>query len=205
MILPGLIDLHCHGAAGGDFPTATAEAARTAVEFLHRDGTTTLLASLVTAPRADLLRGLKTLRELADEGLIAGIHSEGPFLSHARSVRRTRGSCSTPTSAGSVRLMEAAGGHLRTMTYAPELPGADAVVRMLAENGVTPSLGHTDADAHTTAASLTHAAELCGHPGRGPRPAPRSPTFSTACRRSPPQPRTRGRVPPAGRSRHDRC
>ncbi|HBH58044.1 MAG TPA: N-acetylglucosamine-6-phosphate deacetylase, partial [Arthrobacter bacterium] len=56
----------------------------TAVDFLHRSGTTTLLASLVTASREDLLRGMETLRLLADEGLIAGIHAEGPFLSHAR-------------------------------------------------------------------------------------------------------------------------
>ena len=84
VILPGLIDLHCHGAAGGDFPSGDNQAGRTAVDFLHRSGTTSLLASLVTASREDLLRGLETLRQLAEEGLIAGIHSEGPFLSHAR-------------------------------------------------------------------------------------------------------------------------
>jgi N-acetylglucosamine-6-phosphate deacetylase len=172
IILPGLVDLHCHGAAGGDFPTGDNQAARTAVEFLHRSGTTTLLASLVTASRGDLLRGLETLRQLADEGLIAGIHSEGPFLSHARCGAQDPRFLREPDLRLLGELIEAAGGHLRTMTYAPELPGADAVVRMLAENGVTPSLGHTDADARTTAASLTHAAELLtpSGPGTAPRP-----------------------------------
>lgn len=167
MILPGLVDLHCHGAVGGDFPSGDSEAARTAVDFLHRSGTTTLLASTVTASREDLLRGLETLRLLADEGLIAGIHSEGPFLSHARCGAQDPRYLREPDLPLLAELLAAAGGHLRTMTYAPELPGADAVVRMLAEHGVTPSLGHTDADARTTAASLTGAAELLAASGLG--------------------------------------
>jgi len=67
-ILPGLVDLHCHGAAGGDFPAGD-DGCRTAVDYLHRNGTTTLLASLVTAAPEDLVRGVRTLRRLAEEGL----------------------------------------------------------------------------------------------------------------------------------------
>ncbi|HCC39048.1 MAG TPA: N-acetylglucosamine-6-phosphate deacetylase, partial [Arthrobacter bacterium] len=167
MILPGLVDLHCHGAVGGDFPSGDSEAARTAVDFLHRSGTTTLLASLVTASREDLLRGMETLRLLADEGLIAGIHAEGPFLSHARCGAQDPRFLREPDLHLLAELLDAAGGHLRTMTYAPELPGADTVVRMLAAQGVTPSLGHTDADARTTAASLAGAAELLAASGLG--------------------------------------
>ncbi len=167
MIMPGLVDLHCHGAAGGDFPSGDSEAARTAVDFLHRSGTTTLLASLVTASREDLLRGMETLRLLADEGLIAGIHAEGPFLSHARCGAQDPRFLREPDLHLLAELLDAAGGHLRTMTYAPELPGADTVVRMLAAQGVTPSLGHTDADARTTAASLAGAAELLAASGLG--------------------------------------
>jgi N-acetylglucosamine-6-phosphate deacetylase len=172
ILLPGLVDLHCHGAAGGDFPTGDGQAARTAVDFLHCSGTTTLLASLVTASREELLRGLETLRQLADEGLIAGIHSEGPFLSRARCGAQDPRYLRAPDVGLLGEMLDAAGGHLRSMTYAPELPGADAVVRMLAENGVTPSLGHTDADARTTAASLAHAAELLAGSGQdtGSRP-----------------------------------
>ncbi|MEZ2388102.1 hypothetical protein AB6813_00905 [bacterium RCC_150] len=65
ILLPGLVDLHCHGPAGGDFPGGDLQSARSAVEYLHRSGTTTLLASLVTAPRGDLLGGVETLRILA--------------------------------------------------------------------------------------------------------------------------------------------
>lgn len=172
IILPGLVDLHCHGAAGGDFPGGKDSAARAAVDFLHRSGTTTVLASLVTASRKDLLRGLKTLRVLADEGLIAGIHAEGPFLSHARCGAQDPRFLLDPDPRLLGELIGHSGGHLRTMTYAPELPGSEQLVRTLVEHGVTPSLGHTDADAATTADSLRAAAELLtsAAPGTTVRP-----------------------------------
>lgn len=160
LILPGLVDLHCHGAAGGDFPGGSLQATRTAVEFLHRSGTTTLLASLVTASRENLLRGAETLHHLANEGLIAGIHAEGPFLSQARCGAQDPQFLLDPDTQLLRELAEHSGGYLRTMTYAPELPGASELVRALVEQGVVPSLGHTDAGAGTTADSLTQAAEL---------------------------------------------
>nr|WP_254703500.1 amidohydrolase family protein [Pseudarthrobacter sp. C4D7] len=171
LILPGMVDLHCHGAAGGDFPGGDAPAARTAVEYLHRSGTTTLLASMVTASREDLLRSAATLNRLAGEGLIAGIHAEGPFLSHTRCGAQDPRFLLDPDLDLLSELAAAAGGHLRTMTYAPELPGAGHLVAALVEQGVLPSLGHTDADAGTTADSLTEAAGLLAASGaEGARP-----------------------------------
>ncbi|ABK01582.1 N-acetylglucosamine 6-phosphate deacetylase [Arthrobacter sp. FB24] len=172
-ILPGLVDLHCHGAAGGDFPGGNGDACRTAVDFLHRHGTTTLLASLVTASRDDLLTGIRSLRVLAGEGLIAGIHSEGPFLSAARCGAQNPGWLRHPDLALAAEMLAAAGGTLKSMTYAPELPGARDLVSLLAQHGVTPSLGHTDADPGTAASSLEHTAEsLAAAPGSwaGTRP-----------------------------------
>lgn len=160
LLLPGLVDLHCHGAAGGDFSGGDLPAARSAVDFLHSSGTTTLLASLVTAPRKDLLRGAETLRVLADEGLIAGIHAEGPFLSRARCGAQDPRFLLEPDLHLLRDLADSSGGHLRTMTYAPELPNAGALVQEMVGLGVTPSLGHTDADTSTTADSLSQAAEL---------------------------------------------
>jgi N-acetylglucosamine-6-phosphate deacetylase len=160
LLLPGLVDLHCHGAAGGDFPGGDLPSARSAVDFLHASGTTTLLASLVTAPREDLLRVAETLRPLSEEGLIAGIHAEGPFLSHARCGAQDPRFLLEPDIHLLRDLVESSGGHLRTMTYAPELPGAAAFVQAMVHLSIAPSLGHTNADAPTTAASLTHAASL---------------------------------------------
>ncbi len=157
-IIPGLVDLHCHGAVGGDFPAGEDAGSRAAVDFLHAHGTTTLLASLVTAPSADLLAAITALKPMEAEGLVAGIHLEGPFLSHARCGAQNPQWLREPDLELLGELLRAAGGALKSMTYAAELEGADELVDMLAKHGVVPSLGHSDSDAKTAAASLEHAA-----------------------------------------------
>ncbi|WP_457965194.1 N-acetylglucosamine-6-phosphate deacetylase [Arthrobacter sp. D1-29] len=170
-VLPGLVDLHCHGAAGGDFPAGHEEDSRKAASFLHSQGTTTLLASVVTAPKDDLLKAIRSLRVLADDGLIAGIHAEGPFLSHSRCGAQDPRWLLEPDLKLLKALVTEAGGHLKTMTYAPELPGSDELVSTLVSAGVIPSLGHTDSDARTAAVSLEHAAGgLASSSMRGARP-----------------------------------
>ncbi len=149
LVLPGLVDLHNHGGGGVGFPDAhEAAEAMVAVAEHRRHGTTTMLASLVTADRATLLERASLLAGLAEAGEIAGIHAEGPFLSHAR-----RGAQSPENlvagDRGLVRaLAEAARGQLRTMTVAPEIDGVvgdGEAAEALVEAGVIPSLGHTDA------------------------------------------------------------
>ncbi|MEA5456111.1 amidohydrolase family protein [Sinomonas sp. JGH33] len=157
VLLPGLVDIHCHGAAGADFPSADEEGSRRAIDFLHRAGTTSLLASLVTAAPEDLLRGVRLFARLDGEGLVEGIHLEGPFLSHARCGAQNPAFLLEPDLALAEELIEAAEGNLETMTYAPELPGAAELVDLLTAHGVTPSLGHTDCDDATAAASLEQA------------------------------------------------
>lgn len=172
LILPGLVDLHCHGAYGGDFPGGGEAPARRAIDFLHRSGTTTLLGSLVTASRESLLRGIALLAGLSGEGLLAGIHLEGPFLAAARCGAQDADFLRDPDPELLAELVAAARGTLATMSFAPELPGADALLRQLAGHGVIPSLGHTDCDDATAAAALRSAGEaLRAVPsGRGTRP-----------------------------------
>lgn len=147
-LLPGLVDLHNHGGGGAGFPDATSpEQAMLAVEQHRRRGTTTMLASLVTAGRTTLLERTELLAGLAEAGEIAGIHLEGPFLSHARRGAHSADALA-PGDAGLVReLAAAARGHLRTMTVAPEVPGVTGpggAAEALVEAGAIPSLGHTD-------------------------------------------------------------
>ncbi|WP_115789325.1 N-acetylglucosamine-6-phosphate deacetylase [Arthrobacter silvisoli] len=158
-LLPGFVDVHCHGGNGGDFPGGDEESARKAIDFLHRSGTTTLLASMVTASREDLLRGIGLYVRLAEEGLLAGIHLEGPFLSHARCGAQNPDYLLKPDLGLLAELIDAAAGKLATMTYAPELPGAAGLVDLMTSHGVTPSLGHTDCDDATASASLAAARE----------------------------------------------
>ena len=84
LIVPGFVDLHNHGGAGGGFPNGTVEECIEAALYHRQRGTTTLWASLVSAPGAELIAQTKLLAGLAEQGLIAGIHMEGPFISACR-------------------------------------------------------------------------------------------------------------------------
>lgn len=165
LVLPGLVDLHCHGGGGAGFPEATTldDVARAADEHL-RHGTTTLVASLVTAAADELLARTALLAEAADADLVAGIHLEGPFLSPARCGAQ-RAADMLPGDPRLVRALAAAArGHLVTMTVAPEVAGVtgsdDDVLRALAEAGALPSVGHTDATAEQTEAAVRRTVEL---------------------------------------------
>ena len=174
-LLPGLVDIHCHGGGGASFPDATdVETARQAAHEHLRHGTTSLVGSLVTADAATLLARTAILADLADAGDLVGIHLEGPFLS------RTRCGAQDPRLmvAGDAALVRevarVARGHLATMTVAPEAPGmlgSDGALVALAESGAIPSVGHTDATAELTEEALGLARHALARPGaRSPRP-----------------------------------
>lgn len=159
IIIPGLIDLHCHGALGADFSSPDHSSLTEAIEYLHRSGTTTLLASLVTAEPTAMIEAAELLAELAEAGKIAGIHAEGPFLSEARCGAQDPRFLQQPDPDFVSELVAASRGQLRTMTYAPELAGAEELIEQLVSHGVVPSLGHTDAGAQVASDSLRFARE----------------------------------------------
>lgn len=154
LILPGLVDLHCHGAGGGDFTSGSAQDVEDAAAFLHRSGTTTLLASTCAAPLEELEAAFGRLADGVEDGLLAGIHAEGPFLSPHRSGAHDPAFLRLPTQEDVSRLVRAGRGHLTSMTYAPELPGSDVLVYELVTHGVIPSIGHTDGSSQQTLAAL---------------------------------------------------
>ena len=157
LLLPGLVDLHCHGGGGASFPDAgDPRELLTAVHEHRRHGTTSLVASLVTADPQTLRSRVADLGRLAADGEIAAIHLEGPFISVERRGAQNPEHI-TSGDADLVReLAQIADGALATMTVAPEAEGADAVIEALAQVGALPSLGHTDG----TSAQMTRAVEL---------------------------------------------
>jgi N-acetylglucosamine-6-phosphate deacetylase len=175
-VLPGLVDLHNHGGGGASFPdvTSAGEALPGVLEH-RRHGTTTLLASLVTAQPEVLLERAAVLAELAEAGEIEGLHAEGPFLSH----RRRGAHNPADLQEGSVELVRelvgAARGYLRTMTIAPEVPGVTGpggVAQALVEAGVLPSLGHTDGSTEQAEALIEQVVAALAAGGRiGPMTA----------------------------------
>jgi N-acetylglucosamine-6-phosphate deacetylase len=143
-IVPGLIDVHTHGGGGESFPDATTiDQVKTAAQSHLSSGTTTMLASTVSAAIPVLEERAKLLAEATDKGIVAGIHFEGPFLSEARCGAQDPRFLIPADEQSMQRLMEAAGGHARSMTIAPEFADLPSL-KVLADAGAIPSWGHTD-------------------------------------------------------------
>jgi N-acetylglucosamine-6-phosphate deacetylase len=156
-LLPGLVDVHCHGGAGHGFPEADADGVRAAVAHHRAHGTTALLGSLVSAPPAVLADRIDVLSPLVAEGLLAGIHLEGPFLSAARCGAQDPSALIPGDPVLLRRLLERAAGTVASMTLAPETAHYPELLAVLAEHRAVPSLGHTDTTAPATTAAI-HAA-----------------------------------------------
>jgi len=154
VVLPGLIDIHCHGGGGHSFSTFDPGEALAAAEYHASCGTTSVVASLVTAEPADILRQVRALAPLVADGRLLGIHLEGPFLSPARRGAHARELLRDPDPALAEDLLEAGAGAIKIVTIAPERSGAAAVAQLLRAAGVVVAFGHTDADFAVMAAAL---------------------------------------------------
>lgn len=150
IITPGLIDVHCHGGGGASFPDSlTLEDVRTAATEHLKNGTTTLVASLVTAPVEVLETRANLLAEATEREIIQGIHYEGPFLSEARCGAQDPRYLIPATPDVTKRLVKAAKGYAVSMTFAPERaadPEGRESVKILIDGNILPSWGHTDCD-----------------------------------------------------------
>lgn len=161
--LPGFVDLHCHGGGGGAFTSGSPDDARAAAAAHLAHGTTTLMASLITAPRADIEAGIDALSPLVDEGLLHGIHLEGPWISPAHPGAQNPASIRALDPAELDALLERGGGRIRMVTLAPEAPGALAAIPRIVSAGAVVALGHTGADPAVIAAALDAGATLATH------------------------------------------
>ncbi|MFC7344658.1 N-acetylglucosamine-6-phosphate deacetylase [Saccharopolyspora griseoalba] len=169
-LVPGFVDIHCHGGGGGSFTALEPAQTRAAVDFHRAHGTTTMLGSLVSAPLPELVKQIGNLADLVGEGLLAGIHLEGPFLSHARCGAHDPGALAAPDADSVAQLLEAGRGAVRMVTLAPELPGSREAVRQLTAAGVIAAVGHTDAVADQVAAAVEAGATVATHLFNGMRP-----------------------------------
>ncbi|MFG2513143.1 N-acetylglucosamine-6-phosphate deacetylase [Streptomyces sp. NPDC048584] len=162
-VVPGFVDLHNHGGGGASFAGGTAEDVLKGVHTHRLHGTTTVVASAVTGDLDFLARHAGMLAELAQQGEIAGIHFEGPFISPCRKGAHDEGLLRDPDPAEVRKLVDAAHGHARMMTLATELPGGLDSVRLLAEHGVIAAVGHTDATYEQTLQAIDAGATVATH------------------------------------------
>ncbi|MCW2756468.1 MAG: nagA [Nocardioidaceae bacterium] len=162
-IVPGYVDVHVHGGGGASFDEGTADAAETVLAAHLAHGTTTMVASLVTMAPAVLDRTIAELVGLADDGRLAGLHLEGPWLSPEHAGAHEPGLLDVPKPDRIDALVEAGRGHLRMVTLAPELDGGLDAVRRLTAAGVVAAIGHTDATYDVARAALDAGAGVGTH------------------------------------------
>jgi len=124
MVVPGFVDTHLHGGGGANFSAAVASETSTAVALHRRFGTTALVASLVTAGPDELLRQVRGLADGVRDGLLDGIHLEGPWLAATRCGAHQPSLMRDPDPDEIDRVLEAGAGTIRMVTIAPERDGA---------------------------------------------------------------------------------
>lgn len=178
-LVPGFVDIHVHGGDGHTMTTGDPDAVANAAEFHRTHGTTTTVASFVTAPLDQLADAAGRLAAWLDGGHadgrggrphVAGIHYEGPFLAASRCGAQNPAFLTDPTPEAGARLIAAAGRWLRMMTIAPERPGAiDLVAAVVAAGGVA-AIGHTDATWEQAREAIDAGATVATHLGNAMPP-----------------------------------
>ncbi|GAA3301916.1 N-acetylglucosamine-6-phosphate deacetylase [Streptomyces cinereospinus] len=162
-VVPGFVDLHNHGGGGASFTSGTVEEVLRGIRTHRLHGTTTLVASTVTGDMDFLTYRAGLLSELAEQGEIAGIHFEGPFISPCRKGAHSEALLRDPQPADVRKLIDAARGRARMLTLATELPGGIDSVRLLVEHGVIAAVGHTDATYEQTVQAIDAGATVATH------------------------------------------
>src|SRR5271170_6762210 len=158
-VVPGFIDLHIHGAGGHDVMEADTRALDRITSTLARHGTTSILATTVTAPVEETCRSLEGIaryirsqgnsEEHAERNCLAadilGVHLEGPFISKARRGVHPPDALAAPSAEVLGKFLEASDGLVRILTIAPELPGALELIAAAVAAKIVVAIGHTDA------------------------------------------------------------
>ncbi len=165
--LPGLVDLQVNGFGGVDLLRADAEDVLELGRGLARSGVTSYQPTLITSPPDQTRQAMRAIeearrrREGGDGARVLGTHLEGPFLSPRRAGTHPEDELRLPDLALLGELLAA--GEVTTMTLAPELPGAEALIDELVRRGVCVSLGHSEADAATAHAAFARGARAVTH------------------------------------------
>jgi N-acetylglucosamine-6-phosphate deacetylase len=179
VLAPGFIDLHIHGGAGHDVMENDGGSLPAVETLIARHGVTAYFPTTVTAPLDHTLAALERLAsaieapaacEKSPRARPLGIHLEGPFISHAKRGVHPPQDLLAPSLAKFERFWQAARGHIKMMTIAPELEGAAEVIAEAARLGVCVSLGHSDADMAATRAGVAAGARHATHTFNAMRP-----------------------------------
>ena len=179
ILAPGFIDMHIHGGAGRDVMDPAGDALPAVERLLCSHGVTTYFPTTVTAPLDQILKALHRLADAIEtpraatkvtRAKPAGIHLEGPFISHRRPGVHPPEDLLPPTLEMFERFWQAARGHIKVITIAPELEGAREVICEAARRGVCVSMGHSDADVFAARAGIAAGVRHATHTFNAMRP-----------------------------------
>src|SRR5580698_2740794 len=181
VLAPGFVDIHIHGGAGHDVMEADADGLSAVEQLLFKHGVTSYFPTTVTAPLDQTWSALDRLANAietasrdddsrTDRARPLGIHLEGPFISHARRGVHPPQNLLLPTLPAFDRFWQAARGHIRVMTIAPELEGAGEVIAEAARREVCVSLGHSNSDLNSARAAVAAGARHATHTFNAMRP-----------------------------------
>lgn len=150
VVVPGFIDEHIHGAGGADAMDGTVEALGKISDTVAAEGTTGFLATTMTQSPENIENALKAVcayRKLdrASGADILGVHLEGPFISAAHIGAQPLEYVAAPDTAVFDRYNAASGNCIKIVTLAPEVQGADGLIKHLISRGVVASIGHSGA------------------------------------------------------------
>ena len=176
--IPGFVDVHIHGAGGHDVMEANETALGTITGRLAAFGTTSLLATTITASADDTCRSVEGIAKYISgqyqtndaRAEILGIHFEGPFLSKERRGVHPTEWLQLPSAELLQRFLHAASGNARILTIAPELLGAMPCIDAARSLGMVVSIGHTDATYEQARAAVAHGAHHATHVYNAMRP-----------------------------------
>jgi N-acetylglucosamine-6-phosphate deacetylase len=173
-VAPGFIDLHVHGASGRDLMDGTLESLQTVASTLVRYGTTSFLATTLSAPDGDTetaLRGYAAHHRLVAEGARPlGIHMEGPYLNPVRRGTHNAGHVKEANPAAFRRFCELSGGCVRKVTIAPEMDPGLQLTKQAVALGIRVSIGHSDATEAQARAAIDAGASQATHMFNAMRP-----------------------------------
>ncbi len=173
-LLAGFIDLHVHGGGGFSLMTEDAEEIRSYARWVVSKGITSFLATLAAASRPQMERWLATVSALGEEvdggAHPLGAHLEGPFLNPKHKGALLPAALRPPDRAEFLGYVRAAGGRLKVIVVAPELPGAAEVIGVAREQGLVVSMGHTDATYEEAREAISHGVTQATHCFNAMRP-----------------------------------
>ena len=168
VVVPGFIDEHIHGAAGCDAMDGTTEALSKVATAIAKEGTVGFLATTMTQSPENIGRAMVAVKDYMAEdhsegAAVLGLHLEGPFISKKHVGAQPLEYVAEPSVETFKKYNERSGNHIKIVSMAPEVEGADELISYLSANGIVASIGHTDAGYKDVVCAVAHGAKNVTH------------------------------------------